>query len=350
MRLCRPFLRARKLTRKDSDNIISDDLHLSGSSEEIADYWVICADRGLSRAEQDQFRSWFNASETHRRAYQNALDLWMLAGTAARSSSHQEEEAPQLPLTLPETGQKKRSWSGFIKAATFAICFLALPLALWQSGFLETGKKVETASSRTTSTLPDGSTVELDSGSEITIDYSDSYRTIHLEKGAVFVDVQPNKSRPFRVQLDGYVIQAVGTAYSVEETIEKQEVVVHEGRVSVLYTGAASVLPVTLSAGEKWILPKGGKARKEQNVAPSRAYWLTHQVIARNSSLSDVLGKLGRQQGEKLIWADPEISQILISGVFQLYNAKALSDILLKQYHVEKYTFFGKSVLILKKS
>ncbi len=338
------------MTRKDDDNIISDEPHLSDSPEEMADYWVICADRGLSKPEQDQFRDWFNASEAHRQAYQNALDLWILAGTAARSSSLQAEEVPQFPFTSTDPVRQKRSWSGYTKAAVFAICFLAPVLALWQGGFLDTGTKVETASSRITSTLPDGSTAKLDAGSEITIDYSNSYRTVHLDKGAVFVDVQSNKSRPFRVQLDEYAVQAVGTAYSVEETLEKQEVVVHEGSVSVLYTGAASIPPVTLSAGEKWTLPKDGNARKEKNSAPSRAFWLTQQVIARNSSLNDVLEKLGRQQGEELVWVDPEISRISVSGVFQLYNAKTLSDILLKQYHVEKYTFFGKSVLILKKS
>src|SRR5262249_2349747 len=81
--------------------------------------------------------------------------------------------------------------------------------------------------------LPDGSTLELNSGSVAHVDYSDAARVIHLERGEGFFKVAPDKARPFWVVAGSSWVRALGTAFNVYLRPSGVRVTVSEGRVKV---------------------------------------------------------------------------------------------------------------------
>ena len=82
-------------------------------------------------------------------------------------------------------------------------------------------------------TLNDGSTVLLNTNSQIKVDYSDQARNITLVKGQAHFDVMPNPNQPFNVYAGTGLVKAVGTAFSVYLQPEIIEVTVTEGTVEL---------------------------------------------------------------------------------------------------------------------
>ncbi len=319
---------------------------LSNSSADLslvdqADDWVIRMDRGLSNEEARQFQAWLDQSQNNQRAYNAAASLWDTAGFGALTYS----KAP-LDAAVGTSGYRLKPvhWMGGM-ACAFLISVLA-----WQIMTPLGTDKIAAQQERIAHTLPDGSVAKLDFGSNAVIDYEEASRTLHLSGGAVYVDVKANKKRPFRVQLGDIIVEAVGTAYSVEELASGEEVVVHEGIVSIRATDI-SAPALRLKAGQKWRRAGSDRAGTvTSGISGSRAYWNKDHIIARQTSLANILGKMSRHQGEDILWIDPDIQHIQISGLFQLSRSTSLSTLFLKRYNIEKYTLFGNQVIFYKKS
>ncbi len=306
-----------------------------------ADDWVIRMDRGLSDEETKQFQAWLDQSQSNQEAYNAAASLWDTAGLAALSYSR-----ASLDVAVSTNGYRPKPvhWIGGL-ACAFLMCILA-----WQTMAPLGMDIIATQQERAAHRLPDGSVAKLDFGSSAVIDYEEASRTLHLSGGAVYVDVKANKKRPFRVQLGDIIVEAVGTAYSVEELAGGEEVVVHEGIVSIRTTDN-SAPALRLKAGQKWRRAgSDGAGTVTSGISGSRAYWNKGHIIARQTSLANILEKMSRPQGEDILWIDPDIQHIQISGLFQLSRSTSLSTLFLKRYNIEKYTLFGNQVIFYKKS
>ena len=86
---------------------------------------------------------------------------------------------------------------------------------------------------QTTTVLPDGSQIILNTNSQIRVKYGDQYRQVHLLQGEALFTVAKNSSRPFRVYAGSGQIQAIGTAFSVYLKGPVVQVTVTEGRVAL---------------------------------------------------------------------------------------------------------------------
>ena len=92
-------------------------------------------------------------------------------------------------------------------------------------------------------TLADGSVVELNTNSQMIVEYSKGYRNIHLVQGEMHFNVAKDATRPFRVYARNSRVQAVGTAFTVYLAAEDVEVYVTEGRVALAGLQALQTAP-----------------------------------------------------------------------------------------------------------
>ena len=79
-------------------------------------------------------------------------------------------------------------------------------------------------------TLPDGSTVELNSSAEIVLDFTPTMRGVRLVRGEALFMVRKDAGRPFVVTANGVTVRAVGTAFAVRHG---------DARIAVLVNGRA---------------------------------------------------------------------------------------------------------------
>ena len=92
-----------------------------------------------------------------------------------------------------------------------------------------------------------GSNVELAAGASAT--WRDATRTVELEHGSITVEVTPGKGQHFRVATPTFIVEVVGTRFTVTEA----SVTTEHGKVRVLSTDEK--LLATVGAGESWHVP-----------------------------------------------------------------------------------------------
>lgn len=192
---------------------------------------------GLQRTEEPFFRQ-----EADKEAHLQHLLQHIHAGMAPAAAPAAEVAAPA-PV--------KRLWYRWVAAAAILLLFCTgawlwysstqnLPAAIAQSILVPPGKTYKVI-------LPDSSAVWLSGGSQLQYltDYGRHTRTVALQKGKAFFDVQKDPAHPFIVQAGTMATQVLGTSFTVDmEKQDRPSVTVATGKVAVSLDGKTlAVLP-----------------------------------------------------------------------------------------------------------
>lgn len=181
--------------------------------------------------------------------------------------------------------------------------------------------------------LPDGSMLELNTGSKVSYRLSERLRELELAAGEARFRVARHGERPFVVFARDTVIRAVGTEFTVRIRDDgKVEVVVAEGVVAVSRRPRQSVLSRLLHGR---VVPlEGGTAVPEKRVATddgarlsvvevTRARveahdaWRNDMLIFEDTPLREIVNELNRYDRRKLEIADPAIRDVRLGGKYQ---------------------------------
>ncbi|GAA4904604.1 FecR family protein [Mucilaginibacter defluvii] len=202
--------------------------------DEIWNYII----KRFSNAETDASRQaldeWIAASPDHKQLYDEAVTLWMLAEKLPREAAE-----PVFENNVRQF-RPKRLYIRFAAAcAGLLVVFAALLLKqkheqkniVWVSHSASRGKMLSV-------TLPDSTTVMLNSGSTITYSNNFDYDNTRLIKltGEAFFKVTHRKKQPFVVQTRMLKTVVLGTSFNVRAYINEPEigVAVATGKVGVV--------------------------------------------------------------------------------------------------------------------
>lgn len=179
--------------------------------------------------------------------------------------------------------------------------------------------------------LPDGSTIILDAGSEISVAFSDHLRDIRLLHGRAFFTVSKDKARPFVVHAGDIRAIAVGTAFDVGLMPSAKTVTTVEGLVRVETQvkredgGTSTYVP----AGMK--LTQSARTVTLTQTDTSRdILWTQGQLAFDARCLADVAQEMNRYSRKKLV-VTADAANIAISGMFTTGNVDDLADALAQQ-------------------
>lgn len=146
-------------------------------------------------------------------------------------------------------------------------------------------------------TLPDGTRVLMDAGSELS--YSGSFlknRSLTF-KGEAYFEVVKNDSLPFSVNANHALVQVLGTKFNVRAWNEtnRVEVAVTEGKVSVKNSETDEFSGVLLRKGEFSCVKKGENPIQPRQVNVE-AYlgWMHNVIDFRDVKVSEVFAQLER--------------------------------------------------------
>jgi ferric-dicitrate binding protein FerR (iron transport regulator) len=146
-------------------------------------------------------------------------------------------------------------------------------------------------------TLPDGSTVTLNKGSEISYhkQFSDTTREIFLT-GEAFFDVQQDAKRPFYVHTGDIVTKVLGTSFNVKANGKKIEITVVTGKVAV--SDKQKTLAVLLP--DQKINYQESIIKKEDANAHETVLWKEEDLKFENMDLKEILPLLETRYGVKI--------------------------------------------------
>jgi transmembrane sensor len=234
-----------------------------------------------------------------------------------------------------------RPW---LKAAGALAAAACVALAMWT--FASRPQPSSTVSFATvagqhrTVDLTDGSTLLLNSGTEVDVEYVADERRVNLRRGEVHFSVAKDEARPFIVAAGAIKVRAVGTAFNVKRDHASIEVIVTEGKVRVSRDGApaaagAAAAPLFLVAGESAVigtiasepLPSAGRLAPE--VLREKLRWQAPRLEFSNTPLSEVVVRFNRYSRVQLEIGDAELAARPVGGTFNADNAEAFVNLLL---------------------
>ncbi|HWK55085.1 MAG TPA: FecR domain-containing protein [Hyphomicrobiales bacterium] len=204
-----------------------------------ASLWIVRISAGTSEDDFQKVHAWLDEHPDHVRALMDAARMWDEVSVLSELS----DVFPLQEYLKPHPVRASRvMYSVF---ATFLLVVgLCVPVLVWLQGVggdaasdaLQLSYETRVGQ-QSTVVLPDGSVVVLNTNTKIDISFSPKYRDIVLHQGEGHFTVAKNKSRPFRVHTNNGIVEAVGTAFTVQQLEQKVlEVTVLEGEVNVMRT------------------------------------------------------------------------------------------------------------------
>jgi len=173
--------------------------------------------------------------------------------------------------------------------------------------------------------LSDGSHIDLNTDTELSVQYTWTTRSVKLEHGEALFSVVHDAGKPFEVIAANGLIRDIGTRFNVYNQAEQVSVTVLEGEVSV--TAGQNSIPHHLTPGQQISYDATGRmsAIANADIAATTA-WQKAQLVFKGKPLSVVLEQLGRYHEVKLKVTDPRLQALKVSGVFPSNNLKLAHD------------------------
>lgn len=302
------------------------DIHRFPDSDRIeqeAGDWIARLNaEDVSDEDRARFAAWRTAHPSHARVYDGMAAAWRAfsaAGSVVRAVSFGESMN-----RASRAGRPRLRWlvagvatAALVTAVTFLLLMHALPGTTFQTGIGE----------HASISLPDGTSVELNSNSRVQIDYSQPVRVIRLERGEAFFRVFHDPLRPLWVYAGGSWVRDVGTAFSVDLRPDDVRVTVSQGTVEVGSAVSSSDKPQTdvrsapasvLEAGQQADLADGTTTiRSLPRVEIERLLaWREGKVSFVEQPLSEVVREMSRYTTLRIIIDDGKLRQLPIGGTF----------------------------------
>lgn len=280
------------------------------------------------------FEAWRNAHPLHRRTFDQLTGTWnrfaaaqpLVSAVAFGQSMNETAAGAEAGRTRSRSRRHRVAWATAVAGVLVGFGLFAY---LDQSP----GRTyVTTIGEHATVSLPDGSTLELDSSSVARVDFSTRYRIVHLERGEAFFKVVHNAQWPFWVVGGGSWVRDLGTAFNVQLSATGMQVTVSEGMVKVgaiapllqaipfqdavlSHEAALSVL----TAGHQADLSSG--AVQIRQLDPTQLTdaisWHARTLYFENTPLSKVAEELGRYTKLDLVVSGERLRKLPVAGTFE---------------------------------
>ncbi|HEY8615962.1 FecR family protein [Phenylobacterium sp.] len=284
---------------------------------EAADWLVRLQADDLSPDEALAFDAWLDASPVHRAAFDATLSVW----SAFDAAGAQVEDALRAERRRPQPTRRFYMAAGSIAAAAAVAVLLAPTLAPPPAPTAY----ATAVGQRQTIALADGSRLELNAGTKLSVSLSRDARRVVLEKGQAVFDVAADPKRPFEIAAGDRTVRVVGTQFDVRRRDGRLSVTVARGVVEVRPAGAATGRAYRLRPGQRLDHVEGAVEARVAAAAPEEVLgWRSGRLVYRDRPLSEVVADLNDQFPTPIRLADPELADVRVSGVLVLDDQDAV--------------------------
>jgi transmembrane sensor len=315
-------------------------------AEEAADWFVANRAGGLTADERAQFVAWLKASPTNVEEYlgvkvierdlRKACEDPELSPGALLKRVRAENGVAAAERRAAVRPPPMRRWQ-FAAACIAALGVVSVGGFLWhdwQAIHAPVAVAVAAVHFETRHgeqlrrVLADGSVLELNTDTAVTVSYSDKERRLVIERGQAGFEVAHNPQRPFRVFGGSAQVVAVGTKFDVYVQHDATVVTVMEGKVAV------GLSPLLATSGAE---PRGNRSaalvevdanqqvRVSEDAWPATPVtmdaqrttaWLRRQIVFEHEPLERVAAEFNRYAPTPIEIVTPALRNLQVSRVF----------------------------------
>lgn len=303
----------------------------------------------LSDADRRAFALWVAESPANHKAFDEMAELWGDLGVlshlpldeiypesvpAARhrntrhTANSQASRKPAAPSGNEISGSGWNLPQWLMGGSAVAAC---LGIALWignqwlQQAPTQQQMYTTAVGEMRTVDLPDGSRVQLNTNSELIVNFSREERRTQLLRGEAYFDVARQTARPFTVSAGSANIRVLGTQFNVERNPENTRVSVTGGTVAVSEARTASGLQpetVKLTRNQKVSVSGSGLSDVVHTSEQEALDWTQGQLVFDETPLSEALEELNRYLKVPAA-AAPAVGDRTLSGTFELTDPES---------------------------
>ena len=271
--------------------------------------------------DREQFDAWLNASEFHRASYWRLEAAWI--------------EAARLAALRPTKPEGNTSGL-FSKPAFFRTIAATLIICVGAAAGLYLDLKSSTQTYATAVggyrvlTLPDGSSIELNTDTAVKVADDRSQRTVWLDKGEAFFRIKHDAARPFVVIVGDQAVTDLGTEFTIRRISSRVEVALLEGRAQFETIGHhAPFQSAELSRGEVAVAHNGmiSVARKPIANLSNGLGWRNGLLIFDETTLTDAALEFNRYNAGQIIIGNSSIARLRVNGTFPIHARREFADV-----------------------
>ena len=309
--------------------------------ETAAAEWLCEREEGFAPGRAQAFAAWRAADARHEAAVaetERAMELLgeMPAVRAPLEARIAEVTQPVAPVLR---------WGGFrppVWAAGLAAALVLAAGVWWLAPERSNGPQryVTAAARQQQIALNDGSVLNLNVSSEVSVRLTPNERRVTLASGEAHFAVAHDTARPFIVTAAGVSVRAVGTAFSVRMGEAGVEVLVTEGKVEVtrdaISAEAAVASPSRLVAGERAVITRAVSVanapieRVSAEVLSVAVRWHSQVMTFSDLPLREAVVLFNRRNETQLVLADEKLGSQKIGGTFAADQVEAFVRLLEK--------------------
>ncbi|OZI50813.1 FecR domain-containing protein [Bordetella genomosp. 4] len=276
---------------------------------QASQWWVDLQSEGATASLRQACLEWRKANPEHERAWQR------VQAVTGRLHGVPEPLIQATLLTPRRTNRRQAIKTLLLLAGVTGAGITTVRLAPWTDWSADESTRI--GESRDV-TLPDGTSVVLNTGTAINVRYDANERRVVLLHGEILVttaaDTGPHR-RTFLVETAHGTLRALGTRFLVRQDGDDSELQVYEGAVEVRAARNDSVAEV-IHAGfrvrfDDMRVTAAGPAQE------TSATWARGMLVATEMPLRQFLEELSRYRRGHL-GCDDEIASLPVSGTFPL--------------------------------
>lgn len=306
--------------------------HTAGNIEKAkqirfeAGAWVERHDSdALSESEQAEFEAWLAQSMSHRVAYWRADAAW---SNADRIKILRSEE--------PSASSIAHNGLVPVIAKAAAAFILVAALAAGAAFYFRTPPDRTYATSvggRELVSFSDGTRIELNTNTAMRARMTTGERTVWLDHGEAYFQVEHDSRRPFVVMVAGHRITDLGTKFLVRADAGQLEVALTQGRAR-LDTQDAWIQKhsALLTPGDVVVATANSitRTRESTKQLANALSWKRGLLVFYRTPLADAAYQINRYNQEKVTIADASLNALPISGTLSANDPEQFARVLQK--------------------
>ncbi|MGH1372233.1 MAG: FecR family protein [Cellvibrionaceae bacterium] len=295
-----------------------------------------------SAQQHADFSKWLNSSPAHTQAFDEMSDTWETLGAAAHISELTDSMQPKSAKATEtsRSGWSWLSWQGGFALACVAGLF-AIVTMLAPSNIIPPETYITAAGEQRSVTLKDGSTISLNTRTELQVSYTDLQRNLTLVSGEAYFEVASDKQRPFIVDVGQGTVMAVGTAFNIHRESQTAQVVVTEGIVQMReHQDATTPAPKSerLTVDQQARFGQRGLSNVSHADIQSFLAWREQTLIFDQVSLPLALKELNRYLSTPIDYSHDSLKDLEVSGTFSVKAPEATLQALKASFNLAELT------------
>lgn len=282
---------------------------------QAAAHWLALIESGGASAEDHaRLQQWRMQCPRHEQMWQKAQGLRQRFAQVPAQLALASLDRPSA-----EAGRRRMLKQALVLAGCIPGAWLLgtqTPLRAWTADLrTATGE-------RRTLNLPDGSRLQLNTASAVSLRFRDGLRALNLIEGEVALDVVPGNT-PLTIATRQGQVLVDSARLCIRLDAQRCRVAVNTGSALLLAEAGASQ---SLLAGQRAALGHGGIGAVE-HFDPAQPDWRSGVLSVENRALGSFLGEVSRYR-PGILNCNARVEKLKVTGVFRLDDTEAILDLL----------------------